>query len=112
MARANFPGMGGGGNMQQIMKQAQKMQQDVARIQQEIAEREFTATVGGGAVSATAYGRKELKGIAIDPACVDPDDVEMLQDLILSAVNEALRMADETMASEMNRVTGGMNLGF
>ncbi len=110
MARPNFPGMGG--NMQQIMKQAQKMQQDVARIQQEISEREFTATVGGGAVSATVYGRKEVKSIAIDPACVDPDDVEMLQDLVISAVNEALRTAEETMNAEMNRVTGGMNLGF
>lgn len=110
MARPNFPGMGG--NMQQIMKQAQKMQQDVARIQQEVSEREFTATVGGGAVSATVYGRKEVKSIAIDPACVDPDDVEMLQDLVIGAVNEALRTAEETMNAEMNRVTGGMNLGF
>jgi hypothetical protein len=111
MARPNFPGMGGG-NMQQLMKQAQKMQQDVARIQQEVAEREFTSTVGGGVVSATVYGRKELKAVVIDPACVDPDDVEMLQDLVLSAVNEALRMAEETMNAEMNRVSGGMNLGF
>ncbi len=111
MARANFPGMGGG-NMQQIMKQAQKMQQDVARIQQEVSEREFTASVGGGVVSATVYGRKEVKAITIDPACVDPDDVEMLQDLVLGAVNEALRLAEETMSAEMNRATGGMNLGF
>jgi DNA-binding YbaB/EbfC family protein len=110
MARPNFPGMGG--NMQQMMKQAQKMQQDVARIQQEVSEREFTSSVGGGAVSATVYGRKEVKAVVIDPACVDPDDVEMLQDLVIGAVNEALRMADETMNAEMNRVTGGMNLGF
>ena len=114
MAKNQFGGYGGmgGGNMQQLMKQAQKMQQDVARIQQEVAEREFTSTVGGGVVSATVYGRKELKAVVIDPACVDPDDVEMLQDLVLSAVNEALRMAEETMNAEMNRVTGGMNLGF
>ncbi|HWQ59475.1 MAG TPA: YbaB/EbfC family nucleoid-associated protein [Clostridia bacterium] len=110
MARPNFPGMGG--NMQQIMKQAQKMQQDVARIQQEISERKFTASVGGGVVSATVYGRKELKTIVIDPSCVDPNDVEMLQDLVIGAVNEALRMAEETMNAEMNRATGGMNLGF
>lgn len=100
-----------GGNMQQLMKQAQKMQQDVQRLQQEISEREFTAA-GGGVVKATVLGSKVVKSIEIDPACVDPDDVEMLQDLVLAAVNEALRMADETMTSEMNRVTGGMNLGF
>ncbi len=111
MAKGGFPGMGGG-NMQQLMKQAQKMQQDVQRIQQEVSEREFTATVGGGVVSATVYGRKELKNVVIDPACVDPEDVEMLQDLVISAVNEALRMADETMTAELNRATGGMNLGF
>ncbi len=98
-------------NMDKIMKQAQKMQQDVARIQQEISEREFTASVGGGVVSATVYGRKEVKAIVIDPACIDPDDVEMLQDLVISAVNEALRLAEERMSTEMNRVTGGMNLG-
>ncbi len=111
MAKGGFPGMGGG-NMQQLMKQAQKMQQEVQRLQQEINDREFTATVGGGAVQATVFGRKEVKSVTIDPACVDPDDVEMLQDLVISAVNEALRTAEETMAAEMNRVTGGMNLGF
>ena len=105
MARTGFPGGMGGGNMQQLMRQAQKMQQDMARIQQEISEREFTASVGGGVVSATVLGTKELKAITIDPSCVDPDDVEMLQDLIISAVNEA-------MNSEMNKVTGGMKLGF
>ena len=110
MARGGFPGMGG--NMQQLMKQAQKMQQDVARVQEEIGNREFTASVGGGVVKATVYGRKEFKCIEISPDCVDPDDVEMLQDLVLSAVNEAMRLADETMAAEMNKVTGGMNLGF
>ena len=88
MAKGGFPGMGGA-NMQQLMKQAQKMQQDMQRMQQELQTREFTATVGGGAVRATAYGSKVIKSIEIDPACVDPDDVEMLQDLVLSAVNEA-----------------------
>lgn len=112
MARNGFPGGMGGGNMQQLMRQAQKMQQDMARIQQEISEREFTASVGGGVVSATVLGIKELKAITIDPSCVDPDDVEMLQDLIISAVNEAMRSAEETMNSEMNKVTGGMKLGF
>ena len=112
MARNGFPGGMGGGNMQQLMRQAQKMQQDMARIQQEISEREFTASVGGGVVSATVLGTKELKAITIDPSCVDPDDVEMLQDLLFSAVNEAMRRAEGTMNSEMNKVTGGMKLGF
>ena len=67
---------------------------------------------GHGAVTATVYGRKELKGIELKPECVDPDDIEMLQDLIISAVNEALRIADETMTAEMGKITGGMNLGF
>ena len=104
MARNGFPGGMGGGNMQQLMRQAQKMQQDMTRIQQEISEREFTASVGGGVVSATVLGTKELKAITIDPSCVDPDDVEMLQDLIISAVNEAMRGAEDTMNSEMNKV--------
>ena len=112
MARNGFPGGMGGGNMQQLMRQAQKMQQDMARTQQEISEREFTATVGGGVVSATVLGTKELKAITIDPACVDADDVEMLQDLSISAVNEAIRSADETMTNELNKITGGMKLGF
>ena len=112
MAKGGFPGMGGGMNMQQMMKQAQKMQQDMARTQQEISEREFTATVGGGVVSATVLGTKELKAITIDPACVDADDVEMLQDLITAATNEALRMADEMMSAEMGKITGDLNLGF
>ena len=112
MARNGFPGGMGGGNMQQLMRQAQKMQQDMARTQQEISEREFTATVGGGVVSATVLGTKELKAITKYPACVGADDLEMLQDLIISAVNDAIRSADETMTNEMNKITGGMKLGF
>lgn len=81
-------------------------------MQQELQTREFTATVGGGAVRATAYGSKVIKSIEIDPACVDPDDVEMLQDLVLSAVNEAMRMAEEATNSEVSKLTGGMGLGF
>ncbi len=107
-----FPGMGGGMNMQAMMKQAQKMQQDMARMQEELGNKEYTAQSGGGMVKATVYGRKELKGLEIDPACVDPDDVEMLQDLITAAVNEAIRIADEEMGSKMGQLTGGMNLGF
>ena len=112
MAKGGFRGpMGGGMNMNMI-KQAQKMQQDMQRMQQELQTREFTATVGGGAVRATAYGSKVIKSIEIDPACVDPDDVEMLQDLVLSAVNEAMRMAEEATNSEVSKLTGGMGLGF
>ncbi|MBQ9832865.1 MAG: YbaB/EbfC family nucleoid-associated protein [Clostridia bacterium] len=115
MAKGGYPNFGGGANMQQLMKQAQKvqkMQQDIQRLQDELATREFSATVGGGVVTAVVLGSKELKSITLDPACVDPDDVEMLQDLIISAVNEALRVADEKSAEEMSKVTGGLNLGF
>lgn len=112
MAKGGFPGMGGGMNMQQMMKQAQKMQQDMARKQEELSARELTAQAGGGVVKVTVYGRKEIKSIEIDPACVDPEDVEMLQDLITAATNEALRMADEMMSAEMGKITGGLNLGF
>lgn len=114
MAKGGFPGMGGA-NMQQLMKQAQKvqkMQQDIQRLQEELSAREFTATVGGGAVTATVLGSKELKKLEIAPSCVDPDDIEMLQDLVICAVNEAMRAADETSAAEMNKVTGGIDLGF
>ena len=110
MARGGFPGMGGA-NMQQMMRQAQKMQQDMQRMQAELESREFTATVGGGVVKATVYGNKTFKSIEIDPACVDPEDVEMLQDLVVAAVNEALRKCEEDVASSMNKFTGGMNLG-
>ena len=109
MAKGGFPGMGGA-NMQQLMKQAQKMQQDMQRMQQELQTREFTATVGGGAVRATAYGSKVIKSIEIDPACVDPDDVEMLEDLIVAAVNEALTQVDQAAAGSMSKLTGGMNM--
>lgn len=106
-----FPGMGGA-NMQQLMKQAQRMQQDVQRLQEEIGEREFTASAGGGAVTAVVLGKKELKSITIDPDCMEPDEAAMVGDMIVAAVNEALRLADETMNREVGRVTGGMGLGF
>lgn len=115
MGKFNGFNPGGAGNMQQLMRQAQKMQQDVARVQEEIGNTEFEASVGGGAVKVTITGKKEFKSVVISPAAVDPDDVEMLQDLILSAVNEAVRIADETMEREMTKVTGGLGglgLGF
>ena len=111
MAKGGFPGMGGA-NMQQLMRQAQKMQQDMQRAQEELHSQEFSATVGGGMVTAVVTGGNELKSLAISPDCVDPDDVEMLQDLVLSAVNEALRTASEASQSVMGKLTGGMNLGF
>lgn len=111
MARGGFPGMGGA-NMQQLMRQAQKMQQDMQRAQEELQSREFSSTAGGGMVTATVTGARELIGITISPDCVDPDDVEMLQDLVMAAVNGALREATETTEREMGRITGGMNLGL
>ncbi|MEA5060403.1 MAG: YbaB/EbfC family nucleoid-associated protein [Clostridia bacterium] len=111
MAKGGFPGMGGM-NMQQLMKQAQQMQQNMAKMQEELAEREFTASSGGGAVKATVTGGKLLKAVEIDPGCMDSDDVEMLQDMILAAVNEALRAADQTVSAEMGKLTGGAGLGF
>jgi DNA-binding YbaB/EbfC family protein len=115
MAKGGFPGgMGGmgGGNMQQLMLRAQKMQQDVQKAQAELNEREFSASSGGGMVTVTVTGNKDVRSIVINPACVDPDDVEMLQDLVLSAVNEALRTATKTVEDEIGRITGGMGLGL
>lgn len=104
-------GMGGGMNMNMI-KQAQKMQQDMMKMQQELQEKEYTAAVGGGVVTATVNGKHELKNLEIDPEAVDPDDVEMLQDLIVAAVNEAMRSADNDASSSMQKLTGGLGLPF
>ena len=104
-------GMGGGINMNMI-KQAQKMQQDMQKMQAELEEKEYTASAGGGMVSATVTGKRELKALTIDPEAVDPDDVEMLQDMIVAAVNEAIRAAENEMASSMQKLTGGMGLPF
>lgn len=103
-------GFGGGGNMQKQLAQAQAMQRQMEQMQAELEEKEFTATAGGGAVSVTANGAKELKALVIDKEVVDPDDVEMLQDLILAAVNEVMRQVDEASESEMNKLTGGLNI--
>lgn len=114
MARRNMPRGGGGGapNMNALIQQAQKMQQDMAKKQEELAQREYSASAGGGAVTVTVNGEHEIKSIEISPAAVDPDDVEMLQDLIMAAVNEAMRTAAEAGADELNKLTGGLNLGF
>lgn len=108
MARGNFPK--GMGNMGGMMKQVQKMQKQMADMQKELEEREVEASAGGGVVTVKATGKKEIVEITIDPDAVDPDDVEMLQDLILAATNEALRKADEMVTSEMSKITGGMNI--
>ncbi len=105
--RGGMPGMG---NMNQMIKQAQKMQEEMLKAQNEIEEKTLEASAGGGAVTVTINGKKELLSVKISPEAVDPDDVETLEDLILSAVNEAMRQADELAAGTMSRVTGGMNI--
>lgn len=110
MARGGFPGGFGGGNMNQLMKQAQKLQKDMEKMQQELETKEFEASVGGGAVTVKANGKKEIVSINIKPEVVDEDDVEMLEDLVLSAVNEALRKAEEASSQNMGKLTGGMNI--
>ena len=111
MAKNNFRGMPGGMNQAAMMKQAQKMQQELLRMQQEQETKTYTAKAGGGMVSATVNGKHELVDIQINPEAVDPDDVEMLQDMIMAAVNEAMRTADAEAANNMSRLTGGLNLG-
>ena len=111
MARGGFPGGGfGGGNMNNLMKQAQKMQKQMEDMQKEMETAEFEAAAGGGAVSVKINGKKEILGISIKPEVVDPEDVEMLEDLVLSAVNEALRKVDEETSSKMGKLTGGLNI--
>ncbi|HZJ58214.1 MAG TPA: YbaB/EbfC family nucleoid-associated protein [Clostridia bacterium] len=107
MARGGFPGMG---NMNNLMKQAKKMQEQMMKMQEELEEKTVEASAGGGVVTVMANGKKEIMEITIDPSVVDPDDVEMLQDLIMAAANEALRMAEEMMQGEMGKITGGMGI--
>ena len=110
--RPKAPGMGGG-NMQQQMKQMQAMQRKMEETQAQISEMEATATSGGGAVTVTVSGDKEIKSIVIKPEVVDPDDVEMLQDLIMVAANEALRQMEEISNNEMSKITAGLGIpGF
>lgn len=111
MGKGGFSGFGGG-NMGNLVKQAQKMQKDMQKVQEEMELKTVEATAGGGAITVIVSGKKEIKEINIKPEVVDPEDVEMLQDLILAAVNEALRKADEMVSSEMGKVTGGMGGGF
>ena len=109
MARNKFSGGGYGGmNQAAMMKQAQKMQQDLLKMQQELEEQTYTAASGGGVVKATVTGKRELTEVTIDPEAVDPDDVEMLQDMIVAAVNEALRMAENASQQSMSKITGSL----
>lgn len=100
----------GMGNMGKMMKQVQKMQSDLARVQEELADKTVSATSGGGVVEVTVNGKQEVQAVKIDPEAVDPEDVEMLEDLILTAVNEALRKSQEMAAEEMNKVTGNLKI--
>ena len=106
-----FGGMGGGMNMN-MMKQVQKMQQDMAKMQEELAAKTYTAAAGGGMVTAEVNGRHQVVSVTIDPEAVDPDDVEMLQDMVVAAVNEAMRAAEADAADSMGRITGGLGLGI
>ena len=111
--RGGFPGgMGMPGNMNNLMKQAQKMQKQMEENQKALEEKEFTATAGGGAVEVTVTGKKEVVKVKLAEEVVDPEDIEMLQDLIVAATNEALRKAEEENAAMMNRMTGGLGGGF
>ena len=109
--RGGYPGMGGGMNMNNMMKQVQKMQKQMEEQQKALEESEFSATAGGGAVEVTVTGKKVVTKVKLDPDAVDPDDVEMLEDLILAAIKEAMKQADDASNSLMSKMTGGMG-GF
>ena len=111
MAKGGFRGMPGGMNQAAMIKQAQKMQQDMLRMQEEMENKTYTAAAGGGMVKATVNGKHQLMALEIKEEAVDPDDVEMLQDMVIAAVNEAIREADTDSANNMARLTCGMNLG-
>lgn len=113
MAKGNFrggQGMGGGMNMNMV-RQAQKMQQDMLKMQEELEKTEFSATAGGGVVTAVVSGKRELISLTIEADAVDADDIEMLQDMIIAAVNEASRKAETSASEGMSKLTGGLNLG-
>lgn len=110
--RGGFPGGGMPGNMSNLMKQAQRMQRQMEESQKELETKEFTAAAGGGAVEVTVSGSKEVLRVKLSEDVVDPEDIEMLQDLIVAATNEALRQAEEASAAIMNKMTGGLGGGF
>lgn len=108
--KVRIPNSGGPGNMNQMLKQAQKMQEDMAVLQEDLENREYTATAGGGMVEVTVDGKHLVKNIKINPDAVDPDDVEMLEDFITIAINEAVNNAIKTSEEEMGAITGGLNM--
>ena len=110
--RGGFPGGGMPGNMNNLMKQAQRMQRQMEESQKELEKAEFTASAGGGAVEVTVSGKKEVTKVKLNPEAVDPDDVEMLEDVIMAAVNEALRKVEEASAANMAKLTGGIGGGL
>lgn len=110
--RGGFPGGGMPGNMSNLMKQAQRMQRQMEESQKELETKEFVAKAGGGAVEVTVTGKKEITKVKLSEEVVDPDDIEMLEDLVMAAANEALRMADEAGAEVMSKMTGGLGGGF
>ena len=101
---------GGPGNMQSMIKQAQQMQEEMGKLQEELDVREYTVTAGGGAVTAVVDGKHIVKKLEIKPEVVDPEDVDMLADLVMAAVNEAIRQAVDTSEAEMSKITGGINM--
>ena len=110
--RGGFPGGGMPGNMNNLMKQAQKMQRQMEEATKELEEKEVTATAGGGAVEVTVSGKKEITRVKLSEEVVDPDDIEMLEDLIMAAANEALRQMDEISQASMAKITGGLGGGL
>ena len=111
-ARGGFSGGGSAMRQQQMQQKLLKMQQDMAAAQEAVENASFTASVGGGVVQATVSGKKELTALTVKPEAVDPEDVEMLCDLVTAAVNDALRQSEETANREMSKLTGGLNMGF
>ena len=110
--RGGFPGGGMPGHMNNLMKQAQRMQRQMEESQKELETKEFTAKAGGGAVEVTVTGKKEITKVKLSEEVVDPDDIEMLEDLVVAAANEALRMAEEANTEMMGKMTGGLGGGF
>ena len=110
--RANVPkGMGGGaGNMQAMLRQAQKMQEEMEALQADLDEREYDVSAGGGVVNVKINGKKEILSIGIEPEIVDPDDIETLSDILVAAVNEAIKRVEDTNSAEMSKITGGMGM--
>ena len=108
--KVRIPNQGGPSNMNQMLKQAQKMQEDMQALQEDLENREFTAASGGGMVEVTVDGKHMIKAIKINPDAVDPDDIEMLEDLVTVAVNEAITSATKTSEEEMGAITGGLNI--